>query len=201
MKDSNSSRAAHEIEHGRKLVQREPELIWGWGTAAGRLRASRRADLIINGAALDPGKRALEIGCGTGLFTEKFVRTGAQIIAVDISPDLLEKARARGLPESQVRFLAKPFEQCDVEGPFDAVIGSSVLASPGHQAGVGQDLRAAETGWCDVLRRAEHAQPADHGPEKHPVDPEDDSGSSRAKELSSDGAAPALVETWVSRRW
>jgi len=127
MKDSNSSRAAHEIEHGRKLAQHEPERIWGWSTAAGRLRASRRADLIIHSTALGPGKRALEIGCGTGLFTEKFARTGAQIIAVDLSTNLLEKARARGLPESQVRFLAKPFESCDVEGPFDAVIGSSVL--------------------------------------------------------------------------
>lgn len=127
MNDSNSSRAAHEIEHGRKLAQHEPEQIWGWGTPAGRLRAARRADLIISGAALGPGKRALEIGCGTGNFTEKFARSGAQIVAVDISPELLEKARARGLPESQVRFLAKPFEQCDVDGPFDAVIGSSIL--------------------------------------------------------------------------
>jgi 2-polyprenyl-3-methyl-5-hydroxy-6-metoxy-1,4-benzoquinol methylase len=127
MKDPNSSRAAHEIEHGRKLARHEPERIWGWDTPAGRLRAARRAELIISGAALGPGKRALEIGCGTGLFTEKFAQSGAQIVAVDISPELLEKARARGLPESQVRFLAMPFEQCDVEGPFDAVIGSSVL--------------------------------------------------------------------------
>jgi len=56
-----------------------------------------------------------------------FARSGAQIVAVDISPELLEKARERGLPEAQVRFLAKPFEQCDVDGPFDAVIGSSIL--------------------------------------------------------------------------
>ncbi len=127
MNDPNSSRAAHEIEHGRKLARSEPESIWGWGTPAGQVRATRRADLIIGGAALGPGKRALEIGCGTGNFTERFAKSGAQITAVDISPDLLEKARGRGLPESQVRFLAKPFEQCDVDGPFDAVIGSSIL--------------------------------------------------------------------------
>jgi 2-polyprenyl-3-methyl-5-hydroxy-6-metoxy-1,4-benzoquinol methylase len=127
MNDSNSSRAAHEIEHGRKLAQSEPERIWGWDTPAGCRRADRRADLIARGADLRPGKRALEIGCGTGLFTEKFARSGAEIVAVDISPELLEKARARGLPEPQVRFLAMPFEHCDLEGPFDAVIGSSVL--------------------------------------------------------------------------
>jgi 2-polyprenyl-3-methyl-5-hydroxy-6-metoxy-1,4-benzoquinol methylase len=127
MSVSNPSRATHEIEHGRKLAQNEPERIWGWDTPAGRLRAVRRGDLIALGAALGPGKRALEIGCGTGLFTEMFAQSGAQIVAVDISPELLEKARARGLQESQVRFLAMPFEECDVEGPFDAVIGSSVL--------------------------------------------------------------------------
>ena len=127
MNDSPSSRAAHEIEHGRKLARLETEHVWGWATPAGRRRADRRAELIVRGGALAPGKRALEIGCGTGNFTEMFARSGAQIVAVDISPELLEKARGRGLPEAQVRFLAKPFEQCDVDGPFDAVIGSSIL--------------------------------------------------------------------------
>ena len=48
-------------------------------------------------------------------------------MAVDISGELLEKARARNLPAGQVTFLEKRFEDCDVNGPFDAVIGSSIL--------------------------------------------------------------------------
>jgi 2-polyprenyl-3-methyl-5-hydroxy-6-metoxy-1,4-benzoquinol methylase len=48
-------------------------------------------------------------------------------MAVDISPNLLEKAMARNLPTHQVRFINKRFEDCNVDGPFDAVIGSSVL--------------------------------------------------------------------------
>jgi SAM-dependent methyltransferase len=67
----------------------------------------------------------IEIGCGTGLFTEVFAQSGSDIIAVDLSPDLLALARKRDLPN--VRFLEKNFEDCEVEGPFDAVIGSSVL--------------------------------------------------------------------------
>ncbi len=122
-----SNRAEHEISHGKKLTQTDPELIWGWGTPAGRLRAKRRAKLIAAGANLGSGVHALEIGCGTGLFTEMFVETGAQLTAVDISVDLLEKARARDLPAAQVQFLAKPFEACQIDGPFEAVIGSSVL--------------------------------------------------------------------------
>lgn len=122
-----SLRAEHEIKHGRKLASDHTELIWGWGTPAGRRRAERRANLIALASKLEAGAQALEIGCGTGLFTEMFARTGAQLIAVDVSPDLLEKAKARNLPERQVQFINKRFEDCDMEGPFDAVIGSSVL--------------------------------------------------------------------------
>lgn len=125
--DMDSIRARHEITHGKRLAESAPELIWGWGTPAGRLRAKRRAGLIAAGAGLGPRMRALEIGCGTGIFTEMFVQTGTQIVAVDISAELLDKARSRGLPADKVRFLEKRFEDCDVDGPFDAVIGSSVL--------------------------------------------------------------------------
>jgi 2-polyprenyl-3-methyl-5-hydroxy-6-metoxy-1,4-benzoquinol methylase len=117
----------HEIEHGKKLAGVDTELAWGWGTPAGRLRAERRAQLIIQGGEVRPGIRVLEIGCGTGNFTEIFASTGAQIVAVDISAELIRKAYARQLPEEQVQFLEKRFEDCDVDGPFDAVIGSSIL--------------------------------------------------------------------------
>jgi len=124
---SGNARAEHEIKHGVWLAERDTETVWGWGTPAGKLRAKRRAELIIRGAGLSSGKRVLEIGCGTGLFTEMFAASGATIVAVDISEELLEKARLRGLPAHQVTFLAKRFEDCDVDGPFDAVIGSSVF--------------------------------------------------------------------------
>ena len=122
-----SDRASHEVAHGRFLATEGPESQWGWGTPAGRERADRRAKLIVEGARLSPATRALEVGCGAGLFTEKFARSGSHLVAVDISPDLLALARARGLNPERVRFVHRRFEECDVEGPFDAVIGSSVL--------------------------------------------------------------------------
>lgn len=125
MSNTDESRIAREVEHGRYLAAGTAEEIWGWGTPAGRLRADRRARLVLEGARLDPSCKAMEIGCGTGLFTEKFAITGAEIIAVDLSPELLAIARERNL--RRVRFINKNFEDCDVDGPFDAVIGSSVL--------------------------------------------------------------------------
>jgi 2-polyprenyl-3-methyl-5-hydroxy-6-metoxy-1,4-benzoquinol methylase len=124
---SATQRAKHEISHGRWLAEQQTEKIWGWDTPAGRLRAQRRGQFVMEGARLQHDKHALEIGCGTGLFTQMFAVSGARITAVDISAELLEKARARNLPTGRVRFLERRFEDCDIEGPFDAVIGSSVL--------------------------------------------------------------------------
>lgn len=132
----NGHRARHEIEHGKRLAASDVETMWGWGTQAGRLRMERRAELIAQGARLAPGLKALEIGCGTGLFTGYFARSGARLIAMDISPDLLTKAKGRRLPEDKVHFLVGCFEDFRfdspafptwMDGPFDAVIGSSVL--------------------------------------------------------------------------
>lgn len=122
-----NKRAKHEILHGKNISGGDPELIWGWKTPAGQYRAKRRAQLIAQSACLGPGVHVLEIGCGTGIFTEIFAQTGADIVAVDISKELLDIARAKKLPMQRVKFLEARFEQCDQIGPFDAVIGSSVL--------------------------------------------------------------------------
>lgn len=120
-------RADNEIAHGRFLSQGDPEALWGWGTPAGKLRAERRAELILDAARLGPGAQALELGCGTGNFTEAFAKSGASLLAVDISPDLLERAAQRQLPVDQVTFQAARFEDLRLPSRFDAVIGSSVL--------------------------------------------------------------------------
>jgi 2-polyprenyl-3-methyl-5-hydroxy-6-metoxy-1,4-benzoquinol methylase len=125
--EERSARARREIEHGRKLADADTEAVWGWGTPAGMRRARRRADLLAAGAGLGPGVKALEIGCGTGLFTELLAASGAGIVAVDISEELLAKARGRGLNPERVRFIRGRFEDLELYGPFDAVLGSSVL--------------------------------------------------------------------------
>jgi 2-polyprenyl-3-methyl-5-hydroxy-6-metoxy-1,4-benzoquinol methylase len=120
------SRAENEIAHGKKLSETGADQVWGWVTPAGQVRFHRRADWIIQHAGLKSGVHALEIGCGTGNFTESFASSGAKLLALDISEDLLELARERHLPDT-VRFVCQPFETLDMPGTFDAIIGSSVL--------------------------------------------------------------------------
>ncbi len=127
MKKSLRTRAMNEISHGRFLAESDTEKIWGWDTPAGLHRAARRADLILKASGVCQGMKVLEVGCGTGLFTELFSKTGCHILAVDISPELLSKAKERNIPPESVTFLQMPFEESSAMGPFDAVIGSSIL--------------------------------------------------------------------------
>jgi SAM-dependent methyltransferase len=127
MRVDPATRAGREVRHGEFLAAGNPERTWGWGTPAGQLRAARRAKLIAAGAGLGPGVHALELGCGTGLFTEYFAATGARITAIDLSDDLLAFARARSLDPSRVQFQLGRFEDLRGGEPFDAIVGSSVL--------------------------------------------------------------------------
>jgi len=121
-----TTRAENEIAHGKKLLAGGAESIWGWGSPAGRVRAERRARWIVQAASLTKGKRVLEIGCGTGIFTRYFAATGADVTAVDISEELLKAAQERGLPQN-VELIRAPFEELSTDKPFDAIVGSSVL--------------------------------------------------------------------------
>lgn len=71
--------------------------------------------------------RALEVGCGTGLFTEIFAQSGAAITALDLSPELIELARRREGLGNEVEFVCSSVEAYSPESRFDVVLGSSVL--------------------------------------------------------------------------
>ncbi|TDL78229.1 magnesium protoporphyrin IX methyltransferase [Palleronia sediminis] len=72
--------------------------------------------------------RVLDAGCGTGAMAAELAARGADVVAVDVSPKLLEVAEARldrGL-RGQVRFLAGDMLAPDL-GRFDAVIAMDSL--------------------------------------------------------------------------
>jgi ubiquinone/menaquinone biosynthesis C-methylase UbiE len=130
------SRAQNEIQHGVLLSESDPEWTWGWGSPAGQYRAKRRASMLINATQMNSNSKVLEIGCGTGMFTEMLSTSGANIIAVDISPQLINKAKTRTNWSTKVQFINKDFENCEIDGPFDIVLGSSIL----HHLKVEQSL-------------------------------------------------------------
>jgi SAM-dependent methyltransferase len=76
---------------------------------------------------LKPGMTVLELGCGTGSFTRELARSGADVVAIDVSPELLEIARAN-CSEPNVQYqIQNAYALSYSEGVFDSVVGSSVL--------------------------------------------------------------------------
>jgi 2-polyprenyl-3-methyl-5-hydroxy-6-metoxy-1,4-benzoquinol methylase len=131
------------VRHGQAIASRAAS-VWGWASPAGRLRAAHRAHLLARASELRAGLRVLELGCGIGVFTRQWEATGATILAVDISPDLLRAGAAEDRGGGGRRAVM------DVEalgvraGAFDVVLGVSVLHHvdlPRTLAEIGRVLR------------------------------------------------------------
>lgn len=120
-----SSRIQNEIIHGDKIKQ-NAEDVWGWTSPAGILRADRRAGYFLELTKMGPNDTVLEIGCGTGLFTEKMSVSGAKIIATDLSEDLLNKAREKKIPNCTFE-IADAHKLNYPDCSFDIVFGSSII--------------------------------------------------------------------------
>jgi SAM-dependent methyltransferase len=118
-------RIIKEIQHGRFLADHGAGEIWNWESPAGKVRWFRRVKMLSS--HLRPGMTVLELGCGTGYFTRELARSGADIVAIDVSPELLEIARAN-CSEPNVQYqIQNAYALTYSEGVFDSVVGSSVL--------------------------------------------------------------------------
>ena len=118
-------RVTDEIRHGRFLAERGAGEIWNWESPAGKLRWARRVKMLSG--HLKPGMTILELGCGTGYFTRELACSGADIIAIDVSPELLEIARAN-CPAPNVRYqIQNAYALSYSDSMFDSVVGSSIL--------------------------------------------------------------------------
>jgi len=90
-------------------------------------------EAVLDAAAVGPGCRLLDVGCGSGLALLLAAGRGAEVSGIDVSPGLLGVARER-LPMADLReaeMEALPFE----DDCFDAVIGVNAFqfaADPVH---------------------------------------------------------------------
>lgn len=64
-----------------------------------------------------------ELGCGTGIMTEKFAEAGFSMIGVDQSVDMLALAKQKQEESgSEILYLNQNMEELELDGPVDAVI-------------------------------------------------------------------------------
>jgi SAM-dependent methyltransferase len=96
-----------------------------WSAADYAENARFVADLgtpLLDLLAPKPGMRILDLGCGDGALTAKIAFAGAEVLGVDLSDDLLDAARARGLTVAKADGQALPFA-----AEFDAVFSNAAL--------------------------------------------------------------------------
>ena len=128
-KSPNSSmqrRIRREVQHGRFLELRGGGgEIWNWESPAGRVRWAQRVKMLSS--HLKPGMTVLELGCGTGCFTRELARSGADVVAIDVSRELLEIAKANcSAPNAQDQ-IQNAYSLSYSASAFDSAAGSSVL--------------------------------------------------------------------------
>ncbi|MBF0504272.1 MAG: methyltransferase domain-containing protein [Candidatus Omnitrophica bacterium] len=118
-------RLQNEVDHAKHLLKHDPGKLWGWESHAGKIRLKCRVKMLTS--HIHPGMKVLEIGCGTGYFTKELAKTGAAIVAIDISSDLLAVAR-RDIRCGNVTFKEEnAYSLSFPADSFDTIIGSSVL--------------------------------------------------------------------------
>lgn len=122
-------RKQHELIHGKKLLAGGAAEIWGHASCAGQRRVLRRVQRMAELIKPNSATCVVELGCGTGIFSQELAKTGAHIIAVDISPDLLGVARTR-VTAPNVNFIEGDcmlLENIPGLQNVDAVVGNSIL--------------------------------------------------------------------------
>jgi len=93
------------------------------GYAGAGTREDARVPLVDAVVAAAP-KRVLEVGCGWGELAEWIAReTGAEVVAIDLSPRMVELATERGIDATVADVQALPF----ADGTFDVVVAAWML--------------------------------------------------------------------------
>jgi len=106
-------RAAPAYRHHARVQER---------AAAGLLRA------VLQRRPAERVARLLDVGCGTGLFTELLLEAfpGAHALALDLAPGMIEEARRR-LGTRRASFAVADIEAGVPAGPFELVASSMAL--------------------------------------------------------------------------
>lgn len=103
-------------------------------------------------------RRVLDVACGTGHHVAMFHGWGLHAVGADISPRMLERARANAGQSATLEWALRPYDQSvPAAEPFDAAIciGHSLALAPDHetvQRAVASMLGAVRPGGAIVIQ-------------------------------------------------
>jgi trans-aconitate 2-methyltransferase len=71
-----------------------------------------------------PGERILDLGCGPGQLTDQIAKAGADVVGLDVSPEMIGQAR-QNFPK--LKFVLQNAAAMKFENEFDAVFSNAAL--------------------------------------------------------------------------
>ncbi len=80
------------------------------------------AEPLVQALNPQPGERILDLGCGDGFLTRRIAESGATMVGVDTSPQMVAAAKERGADARLGSGESLPFDQ-----EFDAVFSNAAL--------------------------------------------------------------------------
>ncbi|MGP8271380.1 MAG: class I SAM-dependent methyltransferase [Terracidiphilus sp.] len=112
---------------------------------------------VVEWLAPLPGECILDLGCGDGQLTARLAGTGASVVGVDASAEMLRAARARGIDAREGRAESLPF----TDGSFDAIFSNAALHWVRDQdAMIGEARRVLRPGGRFVAEMGGHGNVA-----------------------------------------
>jgi SAM-dependent methyltransferase len=104
---------------------------------------------LVKRSAVRPGQRLLDVACGTGVVSVTAARLGAQVTGLDLTPELLERAREN----ARIAGVEIDWHEGDAEMlPFGDAAFDIVLSEFGHifaprpEVAIGEMLRVLKPG-------------------------------------------------------
>jgi len=116
-------------------------------------------DDVVTASRLRPGSRVLEIGCGTGQLSVPLAQHGAELVAVELGPNLAALARRNLADFPAARVEVSGFEEWPLPAdPFDVVVSASALHWIDPSVRFSKPARALKRGGVLVVVHAHHVK-------------------------------------------
>ncbi|SRR5258708_1927416 len=137
------NRIKNEIEHFTKLEH----IWWGAKTFSGQKRYDKRFVLFKKLCSPKKNKNILEIGCGDGEFTKRLIKLSSKIIATDITPEVIRRAKKKYPKSKTISFKVDDAENFSFkDNSFDIVCGISILHHVNYKKALKECFRVLKPG-------------------------------------------------------
>jgi SAM-dependent methyltransferase len=145
-----------EVVEADRALKAKHRAIWASGSyeVVAKEIVSPLGPILVRAAGVKPSDRVLDVAAGTGNASIPAAETGAQVVASDLTPELLEIGRR----DAGERGLSLEWRVADAEAlpfgddEFDVVLSClGVMFAPHHQAGADELVRVCRPGGTIAL--------------------------------------------------